>query len=269
MENPFIIGRLYATNDQGAIPEAMTCGIQVIALVDTQQSYIYNQRGCVVFSSLLPPPDAITDMLNGNVPLGIQRYKAYLADAGREKVVVNLLAALAQKPRTFLLYAEYDPDIEFHILETIRGFFAEAFGIFIGWYRDPKQPATSIRTPQFDYRIADLLFTNGRYDPNTGIQYSFIDRTIYAMMIPPDAIPSERACQSLLRSVNYGFNSMEDAVKVCMSMLEDLRTEVKTGRFNPMGFTKADLSSAAMDEIRKRKVESQVLKAGNVVTGNG
>jgi hypothetical protein len=35
-----------------------------------------------------------------------------------------------------------------------------------------------------------------------------------------------------------------------------------------MGFTKADLSSAAMEEIRRRKVEAQVLKAGNVVTGN-
>ena len=40
MENVFIKGRLYATNDQGAIPDAMTKGYQVIALVDTQQSYI-------------------------------------------------------------------------------------------------------------------------------------------------------------------------------------------------------------------------------------
>ena len=268
MENPFIKGRLYATNDQGAIPDAMTCGIQVIALVDTQQSYIYQQRGCVVLSSLLPPPEAITDILNGNVPMGIQRYKAYLASPGREDIVVGLLAALVQKPRPFLLYAEYDPDVEFHILETLTSFFMEAFGIIIGWYRDPKRPATSIRTPEFDYRIADLLFANGNFDPNTGIKYGYIDRRTYALMIPPDAVPSPRACQALLSTVNYGFQTMEDCVKVCMSMLEDIRTEAKTGKISPMGFTKADLSSAAMEEIRKRKVEAQVLKAGNVVTGN-
>lgn len=268
MENTFIKGRLYATNDQGAIPDAMTCGCQVIALVDTQQSYIYNQRGCVVLSSLLPPPEAITDILNGNVPMGIQRYKAYLASPGREEVVVSLLAALVQKSRNFVLYAEYDPDVEFHILETIMSFFAEAFGVIIGWYKDPRRPATSIRTPEFDYRIADLLFTNGKYDPVSGIKYGLIDRRTYACMIPPDAIPSPKACQTLLSTVNYGFQTMEDCVKVCMSMLEDIRTEAKTGMRNPMGFTKADLSSAAMEEIRRRKVEAQVMNAGNVVTGN-
>ena len=52
-----------------------------------------------------------------------------------------------------------------------------------------------------------------------------------------------------------------------MSMIEDIRREAQGGKFNPMGFTKADLSSSAMDEIRKRKVEAQVLQAGNVVTG--
>jgi hypothetical protein len=88
------------------------------------------------------------------------------------------------------------------------------------------------------------------------------------MMTPPDAVPSPKACQILLSSVNYGFQTMEDCVKVCMAMLEDIRTEAKTGMRKPMGFTKADLSSAAMEEIRRRKVEAQVMNAGNVVTGN-
>lgn len=268
MENGFIKGRLYATNDQGAIPDAMTRGIQVIALVDTQQSYIYSQRGCVVFSSLLPQSDSITDILNGNVPMGIQKYKAYLASTDVELPIVHILAALVQKPRDYLIYTEYDPDREFHILESFMSFFAEAFGIIIGWYGDPRRPATSMKAPAFDYRIADLLFTNGRYDEKTGTYYTLIDRNTYAFMTPPDAIPSPKACQTLLSTVNYGFQTMEDCVKVCMAMLEDIRTEAKTGMRNPMGFTKADLSSAAMEEIRKRKVEAQVLKAGNVVTGN-
>lgn len=256
MENAFIKGRMYASNDQGAIADAMTCGLQVIALVDTSQSYIFSQRGCVVISSLLPPPEVIATMLNGNIPLGIQQYKAYLASPNQEDVIVCMLAALVQKPRGFLLYTEFDPDREFHILETIMSFFVEAFGIIIGWYRDPRRPATSIRSPEFDFRLADLLFVN-----------NMIPRHTYAMMTPPGSVPSPRACQALLKTVNYGFKSMEDCVKVCMAMIDDIRSEVKTGMINPMVFTKADLSSAAMNEIHKRKVEADVLEAGNVVTG--
>ena len=246
MENVFIKGRLYATNDQGAIPDAMTKGYQVIALVDTQQSYIYSQRGCIVFSSLLPPPEVITHILNGNIPLGIQQYKVYLASSSVESVMASIVAALIQKPAGFVIYTEYDPDVEFHILETIMSYFAEVYGIIIGWYGDPNRPATSMRSSVFDFRISDLLFTNGRYDQNTGVFYTLIDRNTYAMMTPPDAVPSPKACQILLSSVNYGFQTMEDCVKVCMAMLEDIRTEAKTGMRNPMGFTKADLSSAAM-----------------------
>jgi hypothetical protein len=67
------------------------------------------------------------------------------------------------------------------------------------------------------------------------------------MMTPPDAVPSPRACQALLRTVNYGFQTMEDCVKVCMAMVEDIRNEARTGKINPMIFTKADLSSKAME----------------------
>lgn len=256
MENGFIKGRLYATNDQGAIPDAMTRGIQVVALVDVAQTQIYKQRGCLVISSLLPPPEAITDIINGNLPLGIQKYKAYLADPAQEAMIVCLLAAIVQKPRPLLLYCEYDPDVEFHILETLYSFFLESFGVVIGWYGDPRRPATSIKDNRFSYSLADLLFVN-----------NYISRVDYAKELPADAIPSARACQALLRTVNYGFQTMEDCVRVCMSMVEDLRTQGEVALHSPMGFTKADLSSKAMEEIRKRKIEEQVLNAGNVVTG--
>jgi len=92
MENRFLRGRLYASNDPGAIPDAMTSGYTVIALVDVGSSM--NYPNCAIMSSLLPPPDAISDILNGNVPMGIQRYINYLMDPAREDTVVCLLAAL-------------------------------------------------------------------------------------------------------------------------------------------------------------------------------
>ena len=257
MENNFLKGKLYASSDQGAIADAMTCGLQVIALVDTSQAYQYKSMGCVVISSLLPPPEAITDIINGNLPMGIAKYKQYLASPNREETVVCLLAALFQKPRGFLLYCEYDSDAEFHILETISSFFMEVFGIIIGVYRNPKFPATSVKDPAFDYRIADLLFVN-----------NFIDRAMFAMMIPPNAIPSPRACSVLLRHINYGFNTMEDCVRACMGMLQNIRVEVQTGKIAPLILTPPGLTPGQIDELKQRKVEEQVLNGGNVVNGD-
>lgn len=255
MENTFLKGKLFASSDQGSIAAAMTCGMQVIALVDTGQAYTYQSMGCVVISSLLPPPEAITEMLNGNLAGGIQIYKSYLASSNREETMVCLLAALHQKPMGFLLYSEYDPDKEFHILETICSFLGEAFGIIVGVFGNPKFPATSVRNPQFDYRIADLLFVN-----------NFINREMYAMMTPPDAVPSPRACQALLRHINYGFNSMEDCVRACLAMLNDIRMECQTGKINPMMIIPPGLTPQQLDEVKKRKVDEQVMNAGNVVT---
>ena len=255
MENNFFKGKLFASCDQGSIAEAMTCGMQVIALVDVGQAYQYQSMGCVVISSLLPPPEVITDILNGNLPQGIQKYKMFLASSNNEQTIVCLLAALHQKPMGFLLYTEYDSDREFHILETISQFLVEVFGIIVGIFRNPKYPATSIKDPQFDYRIADLLFVN-----------NFIDRKIYAMLTPLNAVPSPRACQVLLKHINYGFNSMEDCVKACLGMLNDIRQEIQTGKVNPMMIVPPGLTPEQMNILHQRRMEQEIIKSGNVVT---
>ena len=108
MENPFLRGKMYASNDPGAIPDALSCGFTVIALVDVGSSLQY--PNCAIMSSLLPPPDAINDMLNENIPLGIQKYTAYLADAAREDSIVCLLAASYQKPCDFLINTKQNTD---------------------------------------------------------------------------------------------------------------------------------------------------------------
>jgi hypothetical protein len=246
MENPFLRGRLYSSNDPGAIPNAMASGFTVIALVDVGNSLQY--PNCAIMSSLLPPPDSITDIINGNVPLGIQRYMVYLGEPAREDTIVCILAALYQKPCNFLLYTEYDADREFHILETISGFFANVFGIVIGSYMNPRMPAYSVSTPQFEFTIADLLFVNG-----------FISAREYARMMPPRVLPSPRACSVLLRNINYGFKNMEDCAKACVGMLNDIRKEMQTGKQCPVLIVPPNLTKDALDELRNRKVNQMVM----------
>jgi hypothetical protein len=248
MENPFLRGRLYASNDPGSIPDALSCGFVVIALVDVGNALQY--PNCAIMSSLLPPPDAITDILNGNVPLGVQKYTAYLADAAREDSIVCLLAALYQKPANFLLYTEFEPDREFHILETLSTFLANAFGIIVGGYRLPNRPALTMRSPQFDFTISDLLYVNG-----------FITVQEYVRMIPPNAVPSPRAMSVLLRHINYGFKSMEDCARACMGMINDIRMELTTGKKSPIMMVTPTLSKDALVELHTRKVNQKVMQA--------
>ena len=223
MENPYLKGRLYASNDAGSIAHAMQSGFNVVVLVDVGQTAAY--PGCIAMSSLLPPPDAISEILNGNLALGIQKYKMYLASSAREEIMVCLIAALVQQPRGILLYAEYDPDLEFNILETVSSFITEAFGIIVGRYQDPRFPAGSIGTPNYIFTMADLLFVNG-----------YISMKNYAMMLPHGSVPSDRACQMILRHMNYGFNTMDECIRACMAMIDNIRKEVSTGKICPIMF---------------------------------
>lgn len=245
--NPFLPGQLYASNDPGAIVDAMSCGFVVIALVDV--SATPNYKNCVVISSLLPPPEAISAILDGNLQLGQQKYLAYLADSAREETIVCILAALHQQPRNFLLFTEYDSDTEFHIIDTLRSFFFQAFGIVIGDYKNPNLPAGSINDPKYNFTLADLLFING-----------YIPKEMYVTMLPLDAVPSPRAISILLRHINYGFQTMDDCVRACIAMINDIRKEMQTGIKSPIMIA-PELSKEAMEELNRRKMGQVTMEA--------
>lgn len=253
MTKPLIIGQLYATNDPGLVTYAMTCGVQVIALVDTGEAQYY--PGCNVLSSFLPPPDVISEMLDGDFATGIQKYKMYLASPQRESVVVSILGALHLTPKPYLFYTEFDPDREFHILETIMTFFREVFGIIIGWYGDRTRPFQFINSPQYVFTITDLLFVN-----------NYIKDQDYAFLIPRDAIPSPRACSILLKDIQYGFRTQQDAIHVVMTILNNIRIQAhgQSGQINPLVFTHPCLPSNSLTELHDRRTEAQVYESGNV-----
>lgn len=242
---PVITGRLWSTDDPGAIPDAMARGFQVIAIVDTGEAQRF--PNCSIMSNLLPPPESLTAYIDGNVQLGKQIYTQYLLSKGREDSIAVILAALhKKKDMNFLLYVEYEPNMEFHILETIIEFFYNIFGIVIGIYGSSKCLPNVIPTPQNQFAIVDILFCNG-----------YINKQEYALIMPKGTIPSDRAASILLRDLNYGFNSMEECLKACVMYLDSIRTEALTGAINPVMVMNEKLEAKQEQAINNRVMESQ------------
>lgn len=241
---PVVIGRLWSTDDQGAIPDAMARGFQIIAIVDTGESQRF--PNCSIMSNLLPPPESLAAYIDGNVQLGKQIYTQYLLSKGREDSIAVILAALHKKNMNFLIYVEYEPNMEFHILETIIEFFYNVFGIVIGIYGSNKCLPNVIPSPQTNFSIIDLLFCNG-----------YINKQEYAMIMPKGTIPSDRAASILLRDLNYGFSSMKECLKACVMYLDSIRNEVITGAVNPVMVMNDKLEQKQEQAIDNRVMNSQ------------
>lgn len=234
----FLKGRLYASNDPGTIPDAMANNFIVIALVDVGNSIQF--PNCAIMSNLLPPPEAISAYLDGNPAMGMDLYMKYLMSPGREESVVCILAALYKKAANILLFTEYDSDQEFHILQTICSFLYNSFGIIVGQYKNPNTPAGIIPSPQYDFIISDLLFVNGH-----------ITKEEYSAMIPPDAMPSDRACSILLRFINYGFPDMNTCINACRKLINDIRLESQTGQISPLLIVKERIDQCVEDKTNR------------------
>ena len=260
-QNPYLAGRMWCSNDQGAIPAALQMGYVVLAIVDVGDCLRYRNMGCFTISSLLPPSSAVVTALNDNYELYLKMYGDYLASPEAEVSEAMILAAMHQKPINFMLYTEYDTDMQFHILDMISGYFARAFGVVFGIFGREDAPAYNIGSPEFISRIADTLYVNGA----NGKPY--ITREQYAQMIPPIdpnipigcSMPSLRACSILLGSYNYGFNSPEDCMRACLGILNNIRQEAQTGMVNPM-IVSPNLTADALQELQNRRTNDFVME---------
>ena len=254
-ENPMLGGKLWASNDPGSIPYAMSMGYIVITVVDVGESK--NFPNTVTISSLLPPPQAITEVINGEPQKAFNIYMAYLASPERDETIATILAAMYQKPVNYLLYTEYDSDQEFNILNTLAQFFARKFGIIIGHFNDTTNfpPAHNLGDYPYVCTVIDTIFCNGYmslhdyarlfpHGPHVPVQYT---------------LPTMQACAMILRGINYGFNSPQDCMRACLGMLDDIRNEEKTGKINPMMATPT-LSKDALEQLRQRRVDNKVMQ---------
>lgn len=214
-------GSLNASNDAGAIPDALASGYCVIAVVDVEDSARFmNIPNLVVMSDLLPPPASITAYIDGNPTMGRTIYLSYLSDKGREQSIVNILQVLYGhrefiKRNDILLYTDYEPDIEFHILDTLAEFFYNTFGIVINPYKS--KSINNIRNNVTDFIIANVLFSNGK-----------INKYEYAMMMPAQLKPTAESMSILLSDINYQPGSLHDAAVTSKKYLDQLREEVRS-----------------------------------------
>ena len=244
MRDRFYLGRMYCTDDPGAIRDAMARGFEVISLVDVGESM--NFPNCSILSNLLPPPESLQAYINGDELSGKRIYYDYLCSPGREETIVTILEVLYKKNIDLLIYVEHDPNIEFHILEVLWEFFSRRYGFVIGEYANPNRQFVIIPDrPDVVCIVADLLFVYGR-----------ISKEEYAMITPPNMIPSERACNLLLRSINYGFNTIQDCYNAGYRLLSEIRQGCITGK-KPMVFCMIDEAK----KEREKEINDKVMNS--------
>lgn len=252
--SPFLRGLLYRTNDPGDVSNALAQGFAVIAVVDVDEAYKFQGvPNVAVMSNLLPPTDSITAFINGDQNNGKALYYQYLQSKDRELSLLCILQALyGKRMRTnftrFLVYTDFSPDEEFHILEVLTNFLYNTFGIYMGRFGDPNDPSINVENPQFNYIIANILFANGK-----------MTREEYVTMLPLNAAPSDESCAILLRDLNIQPQSLDNALRICCSYINDIRKSISNGKINPVLQVQKCMDQKLEDEISKRVVSAKTI----------
>lgn len=239
-------GLLYCTVDMGAVQDALQRGWQVALVAETRP---LPHPNCSLLSSILPPYPVIEAYLNKRPDIGRTIYLQYLSSKEKEPVIAIMLSALQSNNRNLLIFVEPDPNKEFYILDTIGELFYKLFGIRMGQYGHLDRPASIERSPGTDFNISDCLFRNG-----------CISKEQYAMMLPPNAVPSWASCAILMQSINYGMRSQRDALNFCCQLLHDIKQEYLSGgamKMPPMTMINKNDIKERQEAIDKQVQESK------------
>lgn len=254
---PFLKSYAYRSTDNGAIPDALMRGFNVVVIVDVTEVPSY--PGCVAMSNLLPHPSLVylileTDRTDANYQQVVKQYMAgyyaFLASPEREQSIVNLLASMYKTTHPILLYTEIDVERQFHPLEMVSSFLMNQFGIKVGDYTNlySNDPATSpgfLPDPKYIYQIVELLFTN-----------AYISKEEYACLLPPVTIPGPRAVSILLSDFNHAFPTMESAVIAACNVVDTLRYQKQSGKICPV----IELA-LKLDDERQKQVNELVMNS--------
>lgn len=250
MQQQFLQSNCYVTDDFGFLNDARQRGLNILCLVEPEESNQY--PGCSIASLLLPHPVIVVEFLNSDpnqmnynmiINKYLHDYQNYLASSELEGAVVNILASLYKTPKHLLIFCPTDQNKTFKILDSIAYFFSNTFGIIPGDYRyiysnDPNVSPKFIDTPAFRYILLDLLFVNG-----------FIDIREYANKIPLNSIPSPRAAAKLLQLVNQPIGDLKSAIITAINIIESIKMETQTGKISPFIETRQNVSSEMENQI--------------------
>lgn len=222
----YLQGKIYLSDQAEHIYDAKVQKMIVIAVVDISEQHQPIYQGCGVFSTLLPPTGAVTEIINGSIRQGLSMYMTYLGSLDAEPAITSLLATLYQKTQNILLYTEQDSNKEFYILDTISKFLLDTFGIGCGLYGNKDYPPFEKESPKYDYALASLLFRSG-----------FINTKTYAIMLPSGVVPDIRECQVLLKDYNLEGKSRKEILMAGFNTITNLKREIKDSMMTPLVFS--------------------------------
>ena len=254
---PFLKSYAYRSTDNGAIPDALMRGFNVVVIVDVSEVESY--PGCVAMSNLLPHPSLVylildTDLSDPAYKAKLDQYlvgySAFLASPEREQSVVNLLASMYKTTHPILLYTEIDIERQFHPLMVLTQFLYSQFGVIVADYnslfmQDPAVQPGFVPDPKFVYNIAELLFTN-----------AYIGKEEYSYILPPGSIPGPRSVSILLSDFNYAFPTMQAAVVAACNIIDTLRYQKQTGKICPV-----IQMTQRLDEARQQQISDLVMNS--------
>ena len=108
--------------------------------------------------------------------------------------------------------------------------------------------AYNIGTDQFDYVIANLLFSNGKIN-----KYEFV------RMLPQDAMPTDISCSVLLSDINYQPSGLEDGYRIVCNYIAQLREEIASNfvKKSPIIQLNNKLNTEVEQSINNKIFESQ------------
>jgi hypothetical protein len=224
MQSP-IIGKVYFSTSPVAVQYALNSRFLIGILSDTLKPSNM-QEFCA--STLLPPPESCFATLEQGIEIGVGIYKQYLMTKTDliEPVLCNIIGSIISRPSNILLFVEKDPNEQFKILPTLAEFFYNTFGIVPGYIDETGKTTNEFSTicnVNTNANIADLLYRN-----------NLLSNEQYSMIFPKHMLPSIKSCGILLKSMNYGFQTIEEYQIYCRKMLDEIYNNKVNGTFNPM-----------------------------------
>jgi hypothetical protein len=209
-------GNIFISNSIDDVRSAIASGVTVVALVDDADKYRY--INCVIMGNLLPPYEALSAEIDGNIDIANNIYYAYLGSPDKIAAIANILAAM-NMGKSILIYVPEEESMHFGFIKVFMAFFDNVFGICIG---TAKTECIISQRVEHMARRADVLYING-----------LIPFDQYCLLLPPGVMPSEIACGMMMRELNYRFNSMQECIGYCSQYISAVRQQLTSDKICP------------------------------------
>lgn len=204
-------GHIILINQYEDITTCIQNGYSVIALTDDVEQFQYTP--VLTAGVLLPPYEALSADIDGNIQMSDNIYYQYLMGIDRMNVISTIIAAL-HMGKNLAFYIPFDESVSFRFAANLVQFFITNFGIYIGdGIGLGFQPAPSLDiSPQCEAARLEIIYNFDRMDFNQ-----------FCKEYPPNIIPTDICCAKIMQQFNYGFQSTDDCRQYCYQIINQNR----------------------------------------------